>query len=193
MSSNGFEPKKLLSLLRHPGNSRKLEPTDDWLYGVIGSAIGIVGFALWAWAEQSGIRRSLSLFASFMFSAVLQHSVVGKLLWLGILSIILLTALLGIAGNRMGGRNRNWMEVVACYGGAQAWFGAAYAISAVVGLGLWKVSIVLMAALLLLNLNWLTTQAMDFHEVEDGKRLAFLGLVLGIYASLMMVVMSWLF
>jgi hypothetical protein len=193
MSANGFEPGKLLLLLRHPGNSRRLEPADDWLYGVIGAAIGVAGFALWAWAEQSGIRSTLSFFGSLLFSTALQQAIVGELIWLGILSIILLTALLAIAGNRMGGRKRNWMEAIAYCGGAQVWFGAAFAVCAIVGLVLWKVSLVLAVVLLLLDLNWLTLQAMELHAVEDGKRLQFLCTVLGIYASLMALALSGLF
>jgi len=193
MSSQGFEPKKLLSLIRNPGNSRNLTPHDDWLYGVIGAAIGVAGFTLWAWAEQSGIRRTLSLFADLVFSAVISGSSIGKLLWVGILSIIVLSALLTIAGNRIGERKRSWMEAAAYYGGAQVWFGVAMGLNALIALVLWKVSLMLMLALLLLNLNWLLTQASELHEVGSGRKLLFLGIVIGIYAALLAVATAWTF
>lgn len=193
MSAQGFEPKKLVSLIRNPGNSRQLEPQDDWLYGVIGAAIGVAGFTLWAGAELSGVRRTLSLFADLVFSAVVSGSSIGKLLWTGILSIVVLSAVLTIAGNRLGGRKRGWMEAAAYYGGAQAWFGIAMGLNALVALVLWKVSLMLMLALLLLNLNWLLAQASDLHEVGIGRRLPFLGVVIGVYAAILSVAVAWTF
>lgn len=193
MSAQGFEPKKLLSLIRNPGNSRQLEPQDDWLYGVMGAAIGVAGFTLWAWAELSGVRRTLSLFADLVFSAVVSGSSIGKLLWTGILSIVFLSALLTIAGNRLGRRKRDWMEAAAYYGGAQAWFGIAMGLNALVGLVLWKVSLMLMLALLLLNLNWLLAQASELHEVESGRKLLFPGIVIGLYAAVLSVATVWTF
>ncbi|MBW5447415.1 hypothetical protein GE107_15260 [Cohnella sp. CFH 77786] len=188
MSAPGFEPRKLLGLVIHPDNSLKLEPKDDWLYGVVGAAMGTVGFAFWVWAVHFGFVRSLTVFADLIYTALVGSSPTGRFLWIGIVSIIALIAVLSIAGNRMGGRKRNWMEAVAHLGGAQAWFGAAFAVNGLVALALWKISMVLMLSLLLLNLVVLVSRAADLHEVGSARRFAYAGLSLVIYATAVAVV-----
>jgi hypothetical protein len=187
MSASGFEPKKLLSLLRNPNNSLKLEPKDDWLYGFIGAALGVAGFAFWVWTVQMGFIHSLSLIADFVLNAAVGSTPTARLFWVGIVSIIVLVTVLTIAGNRMGGRKRSWMEAAAYHGGTQTWFGAAYFVNGIIALAVWKISLVLILALLFLNLSVLVTQAAELHEVAGGRRFAYLGLVLGIYVTVVIV------
>jgi len=183
LSAPGFEPDKMLSLIRHPNNSLKLNPEQDWLYGIIGAAMGVVGFTFWFWAAQRSMIRSLSLFEDLVYGAAVGKLPWGKLLGLGVLSMVLLTAVMTVAGNRIGGRKREWMEAIAFHGGAQAWFGAAFAVTGVIGLWLWKPSLLIMLALLLLNLALLLARSIELHEVEGGRLFAFLGTVMGIYAA----------
>ncbi|WP_164472604.1 hypothetical protein [Cohnella candidum] len=181
MSAPGFEPKKVLGLIKHPNNSMKLEPKDDWLYGFIASAIGILGFAIWFWALQNGFVRSLSFFADLVYSAAIGGASVGKSLWAGIVSIIVIVVVLTAAGNRLGESKRGWMEASAYLGGTQAWFGAAYLVNGLIAFVLWKFSLVLMIGLLLLNLCTLLFAAVELHEVTSGRRFVFFGIVIGVY------------
>jgi hypothetical protein len=187
MSASGFEPKKLLSLLKHPNNSLKLEPKDDWLYGFIGAALGVAGFAFWVWTVQMGFMHSLSMIADFVLSAAVGSSPTARFFWVAIVSIIVLVTVLTIAGNRMGRHKRSWMEAAAYHGGTQTWFGAAYFVNGIIALAVWKISLVLILTLLFLNLSVLVTQAAELHEVAGGRRFAYLGLVLGVYVTVVIV------
>lgn len=192
MSARGFEPRKFLMLFYHPGNSRKLAPQDEWHYGAIGAAIGIAGFMLWAWAEQIGLRRNLSLFGGLVFGSLVSRTMLINLLWLSILSSAALATLLTVAGNRLGARKLGWKEAIAHCGGAQCWHGMALGINALLAIVSWKVSLTLTLGLFVLNISWLLSQAVELHELSADRKFAYMGLVMMIYIALLALMLSWI-
>lgn len=192
MSARGFEPRKLLSLFYHPGNSRKLVPQHDWHYGAIGAGVGVAGFMLWAWAEQTGIRRSLSLFGGLVFGSIVSRSTLVNLLWLSILSFTALVALLTLAGNRLGTRKLGWKEAAVYCGGAQAWYGMVLGLNALLAIVSWKVSLTFTLGLLLLNMSWLLSQSIELHGVCGERKFAYMGMVLIVYIAILLMMLSWM-
>ncbi len=187
----GVDAQKLLTLLRNPTASQSLQPQTEWIYGAIGAASGVIGFALWSWLFREAIKSKLGIFDSIgrlMMTGAFGGDSTGKALLLGLFSIALLIGSLTLVGNWLGTRKLDWKEAVANLGGTQLAFGAAWLVTGLLSFISLQLSMLLCAFLLLVNLALLVGLAENLHEVRRERKFFFIVYSLAAYLLLMYLV-----
>ncbi|CAI6044637.1 hypothetical protein [Cohnella sp. JJ-181] len=182
-------PRLLLALLRNPSAALALRGAEDLPIGLIGAAASVVGFYVWVLAVQNRVEHGLSFFSTLFMGGLFSAALAFKLLLLGLLSLLCVTASLSAVGNRLGRRKRSWIEIVTHQGGSQLMFGAGYLVSSVVAFLSVKLSLALTGGLLLLSLLLLVIHALELHEVE--RRDSFVAVTLSVAAYVVLFSLFW--
>lgn len=179
------DTQKLLVLLKNPMASVRLQPATDWIYGVIGAVVGVIGFWFFVWMLKEkitpdfdigdGLGGALSALSSFAysidspFSSLFMALSPGKYLILGVVSAALVGVAFTLVGNWIGGRKRSWTEAATYYGGTQLLFGAGLIVAGILALISAKLGALVAALLLAINLVVLVIQALALHEVSRER------------------------
>ena len=178
-----IDSQKLLSLLKNPTSSVKLQPATDWIYGVIGALVGVIGFWFFVWAlkeettpdfgggdfaEALGALASLSVFDS-PFWGLYGSMGPGKYLILGVCAIALAAVAFTLVGNWIGGRKRSWQEAATYYGGTQVQTGAGLIVSGILVFISAELGALVATLLLVLSLIVLVIQGLALHEVSRER------------------------
>lgn len=174
MSGERFSanPRLLLALLRNPSAALALRGAEDLPLGLIGAAASVAGFYVWVLAVQNRIEHAMSFFSVLFVSRLFTPGLALKLLLLGLLSLLAVTASLSAVGNRLGRRKRSWIEIVTYQGSSQLMFGAGYLVSALTAFLSVRLSLALTGGLLLLSLLLLVIHALELHEVARKDNFA---------------------
>jgi len=187
----GVDAQKLLTLLKNPAASQSLQAQTEWIYGAIGAASGVIGFALWNWLFREAIKSKFGIFdaiGNLMVTGLFGIGSTGKFLLFGLFSIALLIGSLMTIGNWQGARKLDWKEAVAKLGGTQLAFGAAWIVAGLLSFISLQLSTLLCAFLLLVNLVLLVSLAQDLHEVRRERKLLYIVYSLAAYLLLMYLV-----
>ncbi|WP_027087907.1 hypothetical protein [Cohnella panacarvi] len=178
-----IDGQKLLGLLKNPTASVKLQPATDWIYGVIGAAIGVIGFWFFVWAlhEETtpdfgddfagalGALASLGRAFDSPFWSLYGAMGAGKYLILGVCAIVLAAVAFTLVGNWIGGRKRTWQEAATYYGGTQLQTGAGLIIAGILTFISAELGALVATLFLLLSLVVLVIQGLALHEVSRER------------------------
>ena len=177
-----IDGQKLLGLLKNPTASVKLQPATDWIYGVIGAAIGVIGFWFFVWAlheettpKASGLGDLGDLFGSLTrafdspFWSLYGSMGAGKYLILAVCAIALAAVAFTLVGNWIGGRKRTWQEAATYYGGTQGQTGAGLLIAGILTFISAELGSLVATLFLLLSLVVLVIQGLALHEVSRER------------------------
>lgn len=190
------DTQKLLALLKNPTASVRLQPATDWIYGVIGAVVGVIGFWFFVWMlrekitpdvdfgdDLGGVLGALSSLAGLdsPFSSFFMALQPGEYLVLGVVSAVLVGAAFTLVGNWIGGRKRSWTEAATYYGGSQLLFGAGLIVAGILALISAKLGALVAALLLAINLIVLVIQALSLHEVSRDRVFQYVYSAVGSY------------
>lgn len=180
-----IDTQKLLGLLKNPTASVKLQPATDWIYGVIGAAIGVIGFWFFVWAlheettpDTSGVEGLGDLFGALgsltrafdsPFWSLYGSMGAGKYLILAVCAIALAAVAFTLVGNWIGGRKRSWQEAATYYGGTQVQTGAGLIIAGILVFVSAELGALVATLVLLLSLVVLVIQGLALHEVSRER------------------------
>lgn len=180
-----IDTQKLIGLLKNPTSSVKLQPATDWIYGVIGAVIGVIGFWFFVWAlhekttpDTSGVEGLGDLFGALgslskafdsPFWSLYGSMGAGKYLILGVCAIVLAAVAFTIVGNWIGGRKRTWQEAATYYGGTQVQTGAGLIIAGILAFISAELGALVATLFLLLSLVVLVIQGLALHEVSRER------------------------
>lgn len=179
------DSQKLLALLKNPTASVRLQPATDWIYGVIGAAVGVIGFWFFVWmlhekvtpdtsdmgdlGDLFGALGSITRSFDSPFFSLFAPLSAGEYLVLAIISIALAGAAFTLVGNWIGGRKRSWTEAATYYGGTQLLFGAGLIVAGILALISAELGSLVAVLLLAINLITLVIQALALHEVNRDR------------------------
>jgi hypothetical protein len=177
----------ILELLKNPLVGLRLDPAKDIKYGIIGLAASIIGFLIWAVLISAKIGNIVDgLFGGFgiMGGSSLGSQFIGKLILIGILSIISLLVSVWAIGNWRGNRKIKWIEITTRIGGMQLSFGAGFVIAGILGLFSLLLSFLAIAIVLFTNLITTVLGGNELYEVENNHRFSFIALIASTYLIL---------
>ncbi|QGQ96137.1 hypothetical protein EHS13_15265 [Paenibacillus psychroresistens] len=178
----------VLELLKNPLVGLRLDPVKDIKYGIIGLAASIIGFIIWAVLISHKIGNIVNgLFGGFsmlMGESSLGSQLIGKLILIGILSIISLMVSVWGIGNWRGNRKINWAEIITRIGSMQLSFGAGFLITGILGLFSLYLSFLAIAIVAFTNLIITVLGGNELYEVEKDHRFLFITLLTSTYLIL---------
>lgn len=180
-----IEVRKLIGLLKNPTASVKLQPALDWIYGVFGAVVGVIGFWFFVWAlkeettpDTSGAGDLGEVFAALgslarsfdsPFWSLYGSMSAGKYLILAVCAIALAAVAFTLVGNWIGGRKRTWQEAATYYGGTQLQTGAGLIIAGILVFISAELGALVATLLLLLSFVALVIQGLALHEVSRER------------------------
>ncbi|MFC5531237.1 hypothetical protein [Cohnella yongneupensis] len=179
-----IDVQKLIGLLKNPTASVRLQPAVDWIYGVIGAAIGVLGFFFFVWAlknettpdvdagDLDGLFSALSSITTAWdspFFSLFGSLKSGEYLIVAVCAIVLAGVAFTLVGNWIGGRKRTWTEAATYYGGTQLMFGVGLFVSGIIAFISVELASFLGALLLVVSLLVLVIQALALHEVTRDR------------------------
>ncbi|MCR8642614.1 hypothetical protein NV379_08050 [Paenibacillus sp. N1-5-1-14] len=190
-----IDGNKVLTILKNPQMSLRLDPAKDLTYGVLGIAASIVGFLIWAIIIQNKIEDMLgNSFGSLMMMAGGRISFGSGIAWkmflLGILSLAALLGTVYIIGNWLGTRKLSFIEIAVKIGGMHLTSGAGFVLVGIVSLINMSVGFSLLMILLISALIWTVMGANQLMEVQEERRIAFIGSTIAVYGIVFSLLMK---
>ncbi|EFM10842.1 hypothetical protein PaecuDRAFT_2089 [Paenibacillus curdlanolyticus YK9] len=196
--SKQIDTSVIVSLLKNPQQALKLQPAKDFIYGVLGVAASLLGFLIWAWIFGQKMESLLGdlfggLFGGFSdFDDLGDYSdgssigaaITGKLIVLGIISIIALFGSLWVVGNWKGERKHAFKDAITYLGAAQYTFGAGFVLAGVCSFINLRIAFIVLSVNLLTVLVTTVMHAVALWQVREDRRLTVVGLSVGLYLVL---------
>ncbi|OPA80207.1 hypothetical protein BVG16_05545 [Paenibacillus selenitireducens] len=177
----------IVQLLRNPLTSLSLNPATQWLYGVLGIAASIVGFALWTTTSVTSIfALFLNPLAGLGIGRGLGFSIyAGTFVRMIVLALVSQGVLIGsiwIFGNWLSGKKQDWRNLVTYLGGVQWLFGGAFIVAAIIGLLLGQIGFLIASIALVLTIIFIVLTSLECYTfVSTERKSQFLVYSIGVY------------
>ncbi|WP_411348955.1 hypothetical protein [Paenibacillus sp. WLX2291] len=177
---------KILNLLKNPMSALQLRGDSDLLYGIMGIAVSLIGFMLWAWSFKHQLIKAMIGQLSSIFGGADQYdetyrsasdsmSIVGHSLILCLVSTLILLAAVFFIGNKLGTQRLDWKDALVKLGGLQFVTGAALIVAALVMLVTMKFSFVLLFAILISSLMLTLYGGVEMFRLSRERAVWFIG------------------
>ncbi|MEW4371376.1 hypothetical protein [Paenibacillus kandeliae] len=177
---------KILNLLKNPMSALQLRGDSDLLYGIMGIAVSLIGFVLWAWAFKHQLIKAMIGQLSSMFGGADQYdqtyrsasdsmSIVGHSLILSIVSTLVLLVAVFFIGNKLGTQRLHWKDALVKLGGLQLVTGAALLITTLLMLVTMKFSFVLLFTVLTASLMLTLYAGIEMFRLSRERAVWFIG------------------
>ncbi len=180
--------RQLVNLLRNPMSALQLRGENDLLYGLIGIAVSIIGFMLWAWSFKHQLIQAMvgqlstllggSKYYDERYSAASDSlSIVTHSLLLSVVSLIVLLATVFLIGNKLGTQRFQWKDALVKLGGLQLVSGAIFIVAALLMFVSMSISVALLATVATASLCLTIYAAIEMFRLSREREVWFIGLV----------------
>lgn len=172
---SSLDAQLIVRLIRNPLASASLVPETQWLYGVLGIAASIIGFALWTMTSVASIfGLFLSPIARMGFGDGLGFSIYAgtfvRMVILGLISQAVLIGSIWIFGNWLSSKKQDWRSLVTYLGGVQWLFGGAMIVAAILGFLLGQLAFLIATISLILTLIFIVITSLQCYTFDTPER-----------------------
>lgn len=189
---------KILNLLKNPMSALQLKAETDFMYGILGLVVSLLGFVLWAWSFKHQLIKLMILgFGSLISDEKESYReaseylpIVNHMLLLGFVSLIVLVGITFLLGNKMGLHKLHWKDSIVQLGGLQLISGVGFIVAALMMFVLIKLSFLLLFTTLLATLALTFVAGIEMFRIRRDRIALFIGLIVLIQVCAILVVFN---
>lgn len=189
---------KILNLLKNPMSALQLKAETDFMYGILGLVVSLLGFVLWAWSFKHQLIKLMILgFGSLISDEKESYReaseylpIVNHMLLLGFVSLIVLVGITFLLGNKMGLHKLHWKDSIVQLGGLQLISGVGFIVAALMMFVLIKLSFLLLFTTLLATLALTLVAGIEMFRIRRDRIALFIGLIVLIQVCAILVVFN---
>lgn len=197
-AGNQVDVNVIVGLLKNPQKALELRPEKDLIYGVLGLVASLLGFMIWGWMIGRKIDSMLGGFLGFGggindFEDLLDDTpsvsglIIGKIIMLGIVSIVALFGSLWAVGSWQGNRKSSFKDYLVRLGAMQYVFGAGFIISGVCSFINLRVALIVLVINLLTALITTVMGSLELADVRSDRKVTAVALTMAAYLVLLAI------
>lgn len=180
----------LLGILRHPMNCVQFNASNGGLiYGVIGMAMSLLGFFLFALSLDRAISNA---FGGFGIGVAImeQASLGGRSLFMGLLSILGFMASYWLVSQFVTKKKLDIKDFIAKVGSFQLVFGILFMVGAILTFISMQFGFIIIVISLLLALVCTNTLVLQLYEINASQQMKITAGAVGIYTIVLMIILK---
>jgi len=184
----------ILKLIKNPMEALKLDGKKDLLYGLVGIGASLLGYLVWVLVLNSYLK---DLFRLIFAPLTLLTGggggaglVIGKLILLGILSLVALFVSLWLLSWWQSSERQSIPSLATKLGGMQYTSGVGFIVAALIGLISIKLSFAILLITLISTIVWSIIGMMQLNQVKGEKSFLFITGSVAAYFVIMLVLSS---